>query len=241
MKTWNRLERNLLVAFLLWSMAGFLFLILGISPGTIVTWSLPEWLKSFIIFCLNTGDPTLIILAFANTHLHAARQWPSAGARRWGLYILIGSLGVETVGACTGWPFGSYHYTGNFGPLLGVVPMTIPLAWYVVVTNSLFIVRAVLPHAPRWGEALLTGLLCTIYDFILEPFATLIKHYWVWRDNAVPLQNYIAWFVLSGLLTWFFAPTASIRFRCDPRPVLILVATLLIFLTGEAISGGPPN
>ena len=175
----------------------------------------------------------LIVLAFANTHLHAARQWTPHLARRWGLIILICSFGVETLGAATGFPFGTYRYTHNFGPLLGLVPATIPLAWYVVVTNSLFIVRRAMPHTSRWIEAGAAAFLCTLYDFILEPFATTVKRYWLWDHGAIPVQNYAAWFILSGLLVEFFAPTASTRFPRDLRPIAILCLTLLIFLIGK--------
>ena len=96
-------------------------------------------------------------------------------ARRWGLIVLVCAYGIETFGTITSFPFGDYHYTDRFGPMLGVVPLTIPLAWHVVVTNALFIVRAVTPYASRLAEAALAGLLCTLYDFVLEPFATTVK------------------------------------------------------------------
>ncbi len=232
MKSWNRLEKSLFAAFLLWSGAGLIFTIGHITPETISRGPIPDWLARFINFCLRTGDPILILLAFANTHLHAARQWTSAIARRWGLIVLVCSLGIETLGARTGFPFGVYHYTDHFGPMLGIVPLTIPLAWHVVVTNALFIVRATAPHLSRLAEAALAALLCTLYDFILEPFATTVKHYWNWSGPGVPPLNYAAWFILSGLLVRLFAPTLGNRFRRDPRPWLILGVTLLIFTAG---------
>jgi len=117
--------------------------------------------------------------------------------------------------------------------MLGVVPMTIPFAWHVVVTNALFLVRAFAPHASRLGEAGLVGLLCTLYDFVLEPFATQVKHYWIWSEGSIPPLNYIAWFVLSALLVRLFAPTLSSRFRFDPRPAFIFALTIAIFIAGE--------
>ena len=118
--------------------------------------------------------------------------------------------------------------------MLGLVPLTIPLAWHVVVTNALFLVRALAPHVSRLAEAALAGLLCTLYDFILEPFATTVKGYWIWREGAIPPLNYIAWFVLSALLIRLFSPTISNRYRLDPRPFVILGLTIAIFLAGES-------
>jgi uncharacterized membrane protein len=232
MRGWNRLEKGFLAAFLFWSTAGLIFTVGHITPDTIARWSIPAWLAQFVRGCLQYGDPILILLAFANTHLHAARQWTPAVARRWGLIVLVISFGVETLGVCTGFPFGAYHYTDKFGPLLGAVPMTIPLAWQVVVTNALFIVRKVAPYLPRPGEAALAAAVCTLYDFILEPFATTVKGYWIW-SGGIPLSNFVSWFVISGLLVWLFAPTASSRYSRDPRPWLILGITVLIFLAGR--------
>jgi uncharacterized membrane protein len=230
---WNLIEKIAFGAFLIWTAAGLIFTLGHISPASVAQWPVPAWLRQFVDLCLQNGDPILILLAFTNTHLHAARQWTSAVARRWGLIVLVCAFLIETCGAMTGFPFGGYHYTGRFGPMLWVVPLTIPLAWHVVVTNALFLVRAVAPHVSRMGEAASVGLLCTGYDFTLEPFATTVKHYWVWTGGTVPPLNYAAWFVLSGLLVWFFAPTLSSRFRFDLRPAMILGLTIVIFIAGE--------
>jgi len=230
---WNVVEKIFFAAFLIWSAAGLIFTIERISPAAVAHWPTPGWLGRFVDLCLQNGDPILILLAFINTHLHAARQWPPDIARRWALTVLVCAFGIETFGAITGFPFGDYRYTDRFGPMLGVVPLTIPLAWHVVVTNALFVVRAVAPHASRLAEAALAGLLCMLYDFILEPFATTVKGYWIWTEGTIPPINYVAWFVLSGLLVRLFAPTLSTRFRLDPRPVLILCLTILIFVAGE--------
>jgi len=230
---WDLLEKIAFLAFLIWTAAGLAFTLAHVSPATVTGWSVPAWLSQFIDLCLQNGDPILILLAFINTHLHATRQWSSGIARRWAAIVLVCAFGIETLGASTGFPFGDYHYTDRFGPMLGVVPLTIPLAWHVVVTNALFLVRTGAPHASRFTEAALVGLICTIYDFILEPFATTVKQYWIWTGGAVPPLNYAAWLVLSAVLVRLFAPTLSSRVRLDPRPALILGLTILIFLAGE--------
>ena len=146
----------------------------------------PPFLHNFVDLCLIYGDPALIILAFVNTHLHAVRQWSAGVARRWGLTVLVCAYAIEELGSRTGIPFGEYHYTTNFGPMAYAVPLTIPLAWHVVVTNALFLVRSLTPHLTRLIEAGAVGLICVIYDFILEPFASTTKLYWVWKGAAVP-------------------------------------------------------
>jgi putative membrane protein len=230
---WHPIEKAALAAFIIWTAAGLLFTIARISPDTIAQWPIPHWLARFVDLCLRNGDPILILLAFANTHLHAARQWTGSIARNWGLLVLVCAYGIETAGALTGIPFGDYHYTDRFGPMLGVVPLAIPLAWHVVVTNALFIVRTIAPNAAPLTEAALAGLLCTAYDIILEPFATTVKHYWIWAAGSPPMLNYVAWFILSALLVHLFAPALITRHRLDPRPVLVLGLTILIFVAGE--------
>jgi putative membrane protein len=230
---WNLVEIISFAAFLIWSAAGLTFSIKHISPATIAHWPVPGQLRQFVVGCLQNGDPILILLAFINTHLHAARQWSAGIARRWALIVLVFAFAIESYGTFTGIPFGQYHYTDRFGPMLGVVPLTIPFAWHVVVTNALFLVRAVAPYASRLVEAGAVGLVCTLYDFILEPFATTVKQYWIWTEGTIPPINYVAWFVLSGLLVRLFAPTLSSRYRLDPRPAFILGITIAIFIAGE--------
>jgi len=230
---WTLTESLLFAAFLFWSVAGLIFTFGHLTTVTIGRWHLPPALENFIDLCIYNGDPILIILAFFNTHLHAARQWTGGVARRWAVSILLCSYAIETIGTLTALPFGEYHYSDKFGPLLGCVPLTIPFAWHVILTNALFLVRAIAPHISSRAEALICGAICTTYDFILEPFATTLKGYWTWAEGSVPLLNYIAWFVLSALLIKFFAPTLSTRFRYDIRPWTILTCTILIFLAGE--------
>lgn len=229
-KSWNFLEIVALLAFLVWSAAGLIF---TVSPGILAKVAMPGQLRQFVDFCQQNGDPILILLACINTHLNAVRQWTAGIARRWGAIVIVLAFAIETYGVHTGIPFGKYQYTENFGPMLGLVPFTIPLAWHVVVTNALFLVRAVAPHMGRIPEALIAAFICTAYDFILEPFATTLRHYWNWADHSVPPLNYVAWFAISAVLVFFFAPTASNRYRFDPRPILVLGLTLAIFITAE--------
>ena len=237
--SWTFTEYLFFAAFLFWSAAGLVFTFGHLTPVFFSRFHLPPALETFIDLCITNGDPILIILAFCNTHLHASRQWTAGVARRWACIIVVCAYLIETAGTLTSIPFGDYHYTDKFGPTLWpgstllTVPITIPLAWHVIITNALFIVRAIAPHLSALAEALVAGAICTAYDFILEPFATTVKGYWIWNGGSVPILNYVSWFVLSALLIRLFAPTLSSRFRYDIRPWTVLVCTVLIFLTGE--------
>ncbi|SCL68378.1 carotenoid biosynthesis protein [Micromonospora peucetia] len=41
----------------------------------------------------------------------------------------VGGFAIEALGVATGFPFGSYDYSGELGPKLAGVPLIIPLAW----------------------------------------------------------------------------------------------------------------
>ena len=94
-------------------------------------------------------------------------------ARRWALIVIVCAYAVEWLGSQTGFPFGNYHYTENFGPTLEGVPLTIPLAWHVVVTNALFVVRAIAPHLSQFIEAIVVGI--SLHRLRLHPRA--LRHH----------------------------------------------------------------
>ncbi|PWU58349.1 carotenoid biosynthesis protein, partial [Micromonospora globispora] len=56
----------------------------------------------------------------------------SRGARTAGALVAVatgGGFAIEALGVATGFPFGSYDYSGQLGPKLAGVPLIIPLAW----------------------------------------------------------------------------------------------------------------
>jgi putative membrane protein len=95
------------------------------------------------------------------------------------------------------------------------------------------ITRFVRPDLSPRMEAVCVATLVTLYDFLLEPFATQVKHYWVWESGSIPLQNYVAWWVLGFGVTWLCAPTHASSWRNDFRPWLLIGLTLLIFVAGR--------
>ena len=47
------------------------------------------------------------------------------------------------------------------------------------------------------------ALLMTLLDFLIEPIAIKLD-FWQWQNDIIPIQNYIAWFVLSFCLFYLF-------------------------------------
>jgi uncharacterized membrane protein len=233
------IEPVALAALAVWWLAGMITTPLRVTVDEVEAWAAPIALKSLVILCLQVGDPMLMVLAAVNTHLVAVRAWGAVVARRWGLCVLVSSAVIETVGTLTSYPFGDYFYTKNFGPLIaGVLPFTIPLAWHVILTNSYVLLKDWRPQWSRVQAAAGVATMGTLIDFVMGPFATRIKAYWVWRDLVVPWQNYVAWWCVGFALVWVFAPRReNVTFGRDWRPAFILGGIVLLFVVTRVVYG----
>jgi uncharacterized membrane protein len=235
----TRFEKILLGGFFAWLFTGLAIMPLHIRVDEVLIWNYPAWLLTLITFCLRWGDFLFMVIAGANTYMMLVRQWSLSQARRWSLTCLMAGAAVETIGTLTSFPFGPYTYTENFGPrILGVLPLSIPLAWFVVVSNLLLAVRLLANSLSSWQEAAMVAAAATLFDWVMEPFAVQVKQYWLWLDETgqaqieVPFQNYAAWWVVTFLLVKLFSPTCDLRFPDEKRPYFLLGGFLLLFAIG---------
>ena len=127
-------------------------------------------------------------------------KWSSATVGCLVLAFVVG-LSVEVVGVQTGLIFGEYAY----GPVLGWkiwdTPLMIGVNWTMLVyATGCSINRVVNWH---WTLKALAGAVVMVaLDVLIEPVAI---HYDMWDwGGPVPLQNYIAWFVVSLFLLSVF-------------------------------------
>ncbi len=119
----------------------------------------------------------------------------------------------EAIGVATGFPFGEYAYAPDrLGPkLFGLVPLIIPIAWFMVLYPAHETVRRLLDHferrsmrMPRWLSALaqcaLSAIAMTAWDLSLDP-RMIAAGYWGWRDGGayfgIPLSNFAGWLLTS--------------------------------------------
>jgi len=139
------------------------------------------------------------------------------------LIAFFTGLFTEMVGVHTGWLFGSYVYQPVMGPQLLEVPLLIGLNWFIVVYASFILVSRFykLHHTAPWLIALLTALLTTLFDWLMEPVAMELG-FWSWENNAVPFYNYFCWFVISLLLARIF-----VRIK---TPIVNMFAVLLLLV-----------
>lgn len=150
--------------------------------------------------------PLVTVAGFAFTLTHASQRmkWPRTLAL---LGFVFGvSLLFESVGVATGIIYGPYHYTDKLGPLfLGLVPLLIPVAWFMMMYPSYVIADRIVPA--DWGKwsrlftvAAVGGIAMTAWDMVMDPIMVAGGH-WVWEVNGayfgIPLQNFLGWWLTA--------------------------------------------
>lgn len=140
----------------------------------------------------------LLLMAILLAISHPAKNlnfWITA------LIIYFAGYLIELIGVRTGVIFGKYKY----GPTLGVKFMDIPLMigvnWFLLVYAAGAFVSRFEWHI--FAKSLFGALLLTFTDFLIEPVAIKFD-YWSWFGAAIPIQNYIAWFIFSFFLFVFY-------------------------------------
>lgn len=110
------------------------------------------------------------------------------------LIILLTGLLVEMVGVNTGVIFGEYQYGTSLGIKIFETPVIIGLNWVLLTYLTTSVLEGI--YIPVYLKVLLASVFMLIYDVVLEQVAPHLAM-WSWNENSVPLQNYIAWFVLA--------------------------------------------
>ncbi len=145
---------------------------------------------------------TVLLFAAASlTHV-----WLSRGPRSALTVAAVfagGGLLVEVVGVATGFPFGSYSYSDRIGPLIGEVPVIIPLAWAMMGYPALVVARQITPS--RWLGTSIGAAALAAWDLYLDP-QMVTEGYWTWEGTGpyligtVPASNYLAWLGTAWLM-----------------------------------------
>jgi uncharacterized membrane protein len=168
----------------------------------------------------------------------------------------LGGFAVEAVGVATGFPFGTYDYSGRLGPKLLGVPLVIPLAWTWMAWPAWLAALRLARSRPARIVLAACGL--AAWDLFLDP-QMVAEGYWIWRDPTpalpgvpgVPIGNYVGWLcfalVLMTALSAAAGPSAAAPARED-GPILalwfwtyassVLASAVFLGLPASAIWGG---
>ena len=164
--------------------------------------------------------PLLTLLAFTFALQHGSQN---LGWKRMLLLLVLTfaiSLSFECVGVATGKVYGPYHYTDKLGPkFLGLVPLLIPVAWFMMTYPSYVIANKVVPALKStWRRRLVVAgvgaLVMTAWDLVMDPMMVAGGH-WVWEEPGayfgIPIQNYLGWWLTTFVTFWLFLTLGRIH------------------------------
>ncbi|UPV73415.1 carotenoid biosynthesis protein [Halorussus limi] len=157
---------------------------------------LPAWLAM---------NPLLVLFGTAVMRLPLVAGLAPLVDRKAGLGLLAVtaySYAVEYVGVHYGVPYGEFSYQLELGPMVGGVPVGLPVFFLPLVVNSYLLVLLLFPRAGRVRRTLAALAVVLVVDLVLDPAAVGLG-FWTYDGGGVyygvPLSNFRGW-VLSGLV-----------------------------------------
>ena len=150
--------------------------------------------------------------------------------------FLIGFI-TELIGVNTGFLFGDYVY----GKILGIkffnVPILIGLNWFTIVFSAYVISAKIINYLPTlffkknessllkiFSHSILCATIATSFDWLMEPVAMKLQ-FWSWKNNEIPVYNYISWFVISFLISSVFFKM-KLAYTNRFAPVLLIIQSI---------------
>ncbi len=111
---------------------------------------------------------------------------------------------VEMAGVQTGAIFGTYRYGEVLGPKVWGTPLMIGVNWVILVYASAASMNHWLGKKSRLLRIALAAAVMVLLDLLIEPVAVAFG-FWTWEGGIIPIQNYVAWYVLAfGLIAVFY-------------------------------------
>jgi uncharacterized membrane protein len=152
--------------------------------------------------------------------------------------ILIGFF-IEVSGVHTGMIFGKYWYGHTLGTQLFNVPLVIGANWLLLVYCSIIVTQNFsiflekktsqnFPFNHTITKAFFASILMVCLDYLIEPVAIRLD-FWHWQNEKIPTQNFIAWFLISFGMNYFFIKSKFLKI--NPLAPLLLFLQFLFFLS----------
>jgi len=190
------------------------FYLVGIT-GMLVPYTFPLFLKLIPLALL------LSFIALALFHEGEVTRKIIIGF----LAIFLLSFLIEAIGVNTGLVFGYYSYGGSLGLKLFQTPIIIGVNWLFLIYTTASLVDNY--KIPSLAKIILASTGMVLYDIVLEQVAPKLNM-WHWKNDIVPIQNYVAWFVLAFA---FHSLLKVFKIKTNNKlSMLILVCQFLFFL-----------
>ncbi len=189
-----------------------LFLLIIFTVGVFGLWY-PDTRALFISLMPYTLLLSMVLMFWMH------RAWKPRHIIIFAIIALLGYF-VEVLGVATGIVFGEYFYGQGLGFQLWGTPPMIGLNWLMLVYCAYVLFRKKGLHPVI--QIVLASALLVAYDVLMEPVAIKLGM-WGWPPiDVVPLQNYIAWFVISFVMLSLMH-LFSLRFRNGVAPALFFI------------------
>ena len=199
-------------------------------------------------------EALLLLLATVGTITALARQLALQNVLLAAFVIALMGGAVHALGVTMGIPFGPFIFGAEAGPqFFKTLPWAMPLIWVIAVLNSRGVVRLILRPWRKirsYGFWLigLTAVLTMLFDLTFDPFASRVKHYWLWMPTkfpltwqGAPLVNFFSWAVVSLLMLVFVTPALinknPARRVPDFHPLAVWLGAILLFGLASALHG----
>jgi hypothetical protein len=122
--------------FLIWTAITAAIWICGFGEADLAPAVQNVGLREALRFLLRIVDPIWLLLAAANVYASLAATEGLDVARRWAALLLGVSFFTAAASALFALPLGPLHYTTRLGLKLGVVPLAMPLLFFVVIIGA---------------------------------------------------------------------------------------------------------
>ena len=144
--------------------------------------------------------PFALILGFAGVLLFHEAKWEFKTLTAFVLVYISGFV-IESIGVNTGVIFGEYIYGETLGYQIFETPLIIGMNWLFLVYVSSSLTEKI--NSGKFISFLFPPVLMVVYDLVLEQVAPDLGM-WNWKNEVIPLQNYIAWFVVAFIFVLVF-------------------------------------
>jgi putative membrane protein len=114
------------------------------------------------------------------------------------VFAIIAASGyfIEVIGVNTGLVFGHYTYGEALGIKIINTPLLIGFNWLILMYAGSNVTEQIKLNG--WLRVLIASFLILLYDIVLEKIAPALDM-WQWENANIPIQNYLAWFLITFL------------------------------------------